>query len=1040
MIPSIFLGVGAWGAAVTTDLRAQLIALHGSLDRTPIFGWLGLGFRSQSESWPGWNESEKIALDFEAPDALALWCQLSAPANGALSRALSDPHLQGAGEVRGRARFGLWRNWPQLETQLRQVLQSVTLAESQEKSALVLGPISNRLNVYIVADLGEVTGGGIATELAFALKTLLEATGQGRDQTQIIGVLALPPLASPPRDLARAYAALRELHHWNDSQNVFHAQTAGRVFRGGAPKTAFDMAYLWATGNASGYGLTPEKLRRAAVQWLSLDLNSDSATHRAAERNRLLAAQPLDEWGQSTRYFAAGVAALEFPREALSQAVAASLAGAAWKKAFFPAIQHSSEECNKLILEWMQRHHLDAETLLSDMCEAPEPDAPYRIGDLIEVAASNWRGNLALLQNGAPETVQDQFDACYSELAQPLAARGDNSQLILKTPLASNEGDLARQLRARFDGIGEQWRRAAADFSIERAVDAEWGAGGAQKLVQIAIERTQVQETRLARAVEEGLAAIEAQKSALQTGWAQLSYFELKKHGGFLGKGLKKRQEALVSQLVETGAALSILALEQQALTWLRASLTDAREIWTRPQNDLKAFLDQAHEGERLLRKKESDCQRAAPVIGQMVLDARRSRDLPEATRFYAGHLASELTAAGVDLWKEVHRLPNSPLQRGAFIALMTKQESVLGNALYQAALARTRPFFAQISALDLFDELQDSQALAANRVQELFRAADAYFPLSTATVTPGWNAHSLIRTRRAAFRNAQRPIARSIAEEGFAGVLKGLGFSQNEGETDSILEIADGTRAVFWSEIGGFPLRSAGDYLGDLKAAYQRELSDPLAAPLHCREDIGYWLPIDAPSPQRQEAMWRKIMLGLALGAIRCEAVTALEDRFVLRAAEGATDFALGEAPNLAGATQDSFQPWRAIVLAAEEQSLGPVLEAHLALGAQMQPSELIQKLRSFLESLPAGAFRAGVSQSFSEWRDEVFTPQREETERQLSVLSTVLGDETRAHLHLEAGKRQAILQTRLALLQGEPETAAPGDAASELERLLTL
>jgi len=1053
---SLFVSASPWGTRVLSGLRDQLRAAHGSLDALPALGWLALdGARREDagRATSDWRESERVALEWSAADARSGdWWREGAREENRITRALSHAHPSGENTFRAGARSALWRWWPQVNAALRQGLQSVLLAESGFETAKRLGSVDGSLlNIYVVAHLGEAAAGS-AFDLAYALRFLSRATLSGETQTaRLIGVLGLPPAAAPGEELAVAFAALCELNHWSDSHTLWSAQAQGgaklRAQEGEAP---FDVPTLWAPRNASGYALGSDDSLRAVTQWLALDLQSDLAASRNDDRTRLLSlCRAQDEWEQPSRFFAAGVASLQFPREALSQAVAARLARAAWQEALAPPpARDITQDAAQEAATWLRENEFDARTLLEELDAEPQPGHARRIGDLRAQLEGQWQGNLSNLSVSPPNKAQALADEIFGQLGASVSPRGDADAWNLRSPLPIGEGDTAARVRERFADLEARWREKAGEFVPSRAGDARWRTPGTEALLKAISARLAGSRRELDAASNSVSEELAEARAALQGAFAALSGEELGNHGGFLGRGTRKRQAQVAEGFVELGALVGALCLRQQAIVALRNAFSGSDQVWERPRSELKRFADAVQEGVRLLGSRAQTWENGPPIVGQLVLHRSSPDSLRAAAELYERELAPQIESGrslGAQeapvgtLWREaLSSLGVAPGQ--VFGALMTNQGPLLGEALIKAALVRSQEFFRKTAALDLFAALYADENAAGARVQQLFHAADAFFPLSRGSAVPGWNEGELRQLRRAGFHNATTPLRRSDAETHFYGVTKALGFEESDSANDQIVALFDESRALFWSEVGGFPLRAGGPWLRDMESAYSAHERDPKLLPLHARADVGFWLPIEAPSPEMQGRVWRDLLVGLSTGAVVFEAEgDGSTGKFLWREDDGREHF-LGRGPNLTRADADSLWPWREVVFRCagdEERARFGALHQKLLLSPVRG---IVEQIAALLGSIESPRLRRHVSEVLGEWKEILLGPKQQKLESQLQKVRSVLDNPAQAHLHANARIRQQQIEDELAFLHGPASPSATLDPAQELERLLSV
>lgn len=1025
---SLFIGVGAWGTQILSELRRELDGTHGSLSNLPTLAWLSLNWGN--DQWASWNDDERIAFNTDHAQG-------------------GDWRRESAGANRGQARTGFWNVWRQIEHALRSKVGSVLLAESGLQSAKYFGFTDDSLlNIYLVADLGQSPTGAVF-DLAYALRFLLRNGLSGPTQTaRLIGVLGLPDAVAAPETLANAYAALRELNHWNDAHTSWSAQGPNEA-RFSAPmgEVPLDFATLWTPRNASGHALDGADLMSAVTQWLALDLHPNLAPARNDDRSRLSSiSRAVDDWNQPINYFAAGVAALEFPREALCQAVAARLAREAWEGALTAHALPTTLAAmgNDEVQRFARDFDYDAVLLLEELEATPEAPRLLRIGDLIEQHRAEWQGNISLLSEAAPDAAIILADDIYCELSQDLVPRGAKTQRLLATPIDSvTEGKTAALLRERFAGLQTKWQIAANNFIIKKAGDPQWRGEGAEALIQMLADLSANASAILETAKVQLLTETEATWTQFEATWREFTEQELRKHSGFLGRGARKHQTNLAQKFAERGASVGALTLKRQALEALCATFEAAPNVWTRPRADLKRFCNAVQEGSRALRGRGESWENAPPITGQLVLHASNPDSLRAAAKLYSLEMNGQFEAGQspqspgetLNLWRDIEYQLGDKI----FVSLMTGQGPNLVDSLWGAALERARTYFAKTAALDLFAALYPDENAAGARAQQLFRAADAFFPLTRGTVVPGWNEGSLRQLRRAGFHNADIELRRSDAENHFYAVTKSLGFSDQQAAPDENLGLADTARALFWSEVGGFPLRCGGGYLRDLENAYLAHGRSFGTASLHSRADIAFWLPIEAPAPEVQQSLWRDFLVALACdGASFSPMGDGKSGEFSLSGADGI--LALGQGPSLVSAEADSLAPWREVVFRCAAEDARKRLKDHLNAVQSWPVRDVIGKLAAFLGRIESVTLRHHVSDVLSGWKEQTLGDQERKLAELLSKIEKVLENPTLSHLHAHARQKQSEFQRDLALLQGQ--TNLGGDtlsAAQELERLLS-
>jgi hypothetical protein len=107
-----------------------------------------------------------------------------------------------------------------VQAEIDAALDSVALAAA--RAATGLDVRTNRPRVYVVAGLGGGTGGGMALDLAYAVRHRLRKLGYA--DPDVVGVLLVPADgAVPPQVRANTFAALTELNHFSRPDTAFVA-------------------------------------------------------------------------------------------------------------------------------------------------------------------------------------------------------------------------------------------------------------------------------------------------------------------------------------------------------------------------------------------------------------------------------------------------------------------------------------------------------------------------------------------------------------------------------------------------------------------------------------------------------------------------------------------------------------------------------------------------------------------------------------------------------------------------------------------------
>jgi hypothetical protein len=136
------------------------------------------------------------------------------------------PRQQTAAGLRAFGRLAFVDNFrviaKRLEGELEACAAQDTLHELVQQTDLgIRSPIPR---VYVVAGLGGSSGSGMFIDAAYTVRHLLRKLGYNR--AEVVGLFFLPAVERAGKataDLAQAYAALTELHHYSTGQSAFSA-------------------------------------------------------------------------------------------------------------------------------------------------------------------------------------------------------------------------------------------------------------------------------------------------------------------------------------------------------------------------------------------------------------------------------------------------------------------------------------------------------------------------------------------------------------------------------------------------------------------------------------------------------------------------------------------------------------------------------------------------------------------------------------------------------------------------------------------------
>ena len=259
-----------------------------------------------------------------------------------------------------------------LEGELEACAAQDTLHEMVQQADLgIRSPIPR---VYVVAGLGGSTGSGMFIDAAYALRHLLRKLRYAR--TEVVGLFFLPAVERagiPSADLAHAYAALTELHHYATGQTAFSAvydisATANAtkpISEAGPP---FERCFfLTLPGRTPSAPLTlqdfPETVALAG-QFLYRDIATPigKATDAAREQWRRMAVQPSQTLLPS--YQTLGLYRIVWPRKTLLDQAARRL-------------------CQRVVGRWMAKDASDLSDTLATWAQEQWDDCGLRPESLI---------------------------------------------------------------------------------------------------------------------------------------------------------------------------------------------------------------------------------------------------------------------------------------------------------------------------------------------------------------------------------------------------------------------------------------------------------------------------------------------------------------------------------------------------------------------------------------------------------------------------------------------------------------------------------
>ncbi len=247
--PTFFLGIGHTGYQVLRHLKRHILSSHGAL---PVLRWLVLDVQHDGAAF-----SPSGSDDLEAEEMF--WIPWHEPNASCLSRVESQQAFRAHAE--------------ELVDLIRQAVPTLTSYEAVaavEAAGLKVAD-SPQVAIYVLADLGDPVGGGLAEEVAYLVSQVCRQQGR---EPRCAGVFFLPDAAQAgPVTEANAYTALKELDaHLADPSlrrnGLPHSLPSVFPFDQEA-RSLFDRGcYLLDTVNEQAYTVSSQVLVEQAARWL----------------------------------------------------------------------------------------------------------------------------------------------------------------------------------------------------------------------------------------------------------------------------------------------------------------------------------------------------------------------------------------------------------------------------------------------------------------------------------------------------------------------------------------------------------------------------------------------------------------------------------------------------------------------------------------------------------------------------------------------------------------------------------------------------
>ncbi|QDU88589.1 Tubulin-like protein [Pirellulimonas nuda] len=299
LTPTLFLGLGGSSARVLRMLRQRMSAelgLNGPLPAMP-FLLMDVDQTSLSQATHGAEKgagllaTETVSLPLKRPQQ---YRAKSEQLLGWLGRRwlYNIPRSARTEGIRPLGRLALIDHARQaLQRVRRSVIEATSpesVAESEAASGTTFRPGAFR--VYVVASISGGAGGGMALDVAYATRAILERAGIS--EAKIIGLLTYSTTRDKERgELARvnAFSALTELRHLSRPDVAYPGEAGCGLPAASAESPPFDASYLLDFG-ASAEDPHGVSARTAIVDYLFLD--ALTPTQKQLDRLRDAAGDP----------------------------------------------------------------------------------------------------------------------------------------------------------------------------------------------------------------------------------------------------------------------------------------------------------------------------------------------------------------------------------------------------------------------------------------------------------------------------------------------------------------------------------------------------------------------------------------------------------------------------------------------------------------------------------------------------------------------------------------------------------------------------
>ena len=387
LFPALIIGLGASGGAVVREFRRLVGARLGDQDHMPHICTLVIDTDAKATRTAAGTEGlspDQVLLTPLSRASRYIRARGSLPpidtwlTREMLYRLPREPATSG---IRFFGRLALIEHYRYLVAALRRDLRRITarpaLEQAKRKTNQELQ--SDWPTVFLVANLGGGTGGGMFLDAAYIVRDLLRA--EGYDPKRITGLFWLPPAGDPGwTDLAQAntYASLLELFHFIDGETTFFAQfeEKGKLVRDGGPP--FDRCALWPV-TSDGVQETAEQTAEYLFRRLLTPLHPSISSWEREQRDR----QPDRS---DARFLTVGVHSLTSAHRQLVQD-AARLLG---KQLLRQWTERETEDMAQLLIKEIGAFLRSCDLEVASLVEVLETKTHERFGQEIMAAAEEW--------------------------------------------------------------------------------------------------------------------------------------------------------------------------------------------------------------------------------------------------------------------------------------------------------------------------------------------------------------------------------------------------------------------------------------------------------------------------------------------------------------------------------------------------------------------------------------------------------------------------------------------------------------------------